>query len=153
MKITTETLEEMGACAEQVMLFGRLYPNGVNLPDSDPERQAVLDAAVLGELDVVWWLKRTGTSGAVRKWDKAGGLVEERHYRGGLLNDPDDGTPAVRQWDKGGYPVEERHYWRGLLNDPDDGSPALRDWDNGVLYRELHYKDGKERKATNENHN
>jgi len=68
MKITTETLKSMGAYDEQVWLFQRLYPDGLELPDSGQERKAVLDVAARAGLDVAWWLWQERLGGIVRRW-------------------------------------------------------------------------------------
>jgi len=107
MRITVESLERLHACASQIALFSRLYPDGVELPKRNPARQAVLDAAARGGLDVSWWLRAARETGVLRLW-RNGVLVAEEHYLNGRLNDAGD-TPALREWDNDGVLIAQRH--------------------------------------------
>ena len=49
MKVTTESLQGVGACSDQVELFSRLWPNGVTVT-----KAALLKAQREG-LDIEWW--------------------------------------------------------------------------------------------------
>ena len=137
MKITTDDLIALHACDEQVALFSRIYPDGVELLDYDPERQRVLDEAARNGFYVGWFLSSTKGTGYSRKWLNDT-LTAECHYTVGQLNDAED-VPGVRVWRDGAL-ISEQHYNSGWLNDVGN-IPAWRDWRDGVLTAEYHYKD------------
>ena len=141
MKITTDSLRKLNACNGQVELFGKLYPEGLELPKRNPARQDVLDAAERGGLNVGWWLRRRHLNGIVRRW-KNESLIYEYHYRRGRLQDTADGTAAERRWNGAGVLIKETHYQDGKLQDTADGIASVRRWNGAkALIKEAHYQD------------
>ena len=74
MKITTDTLRQAGACVDELELFARLYPDGVELT------LAAVDAAAAARLNVAW---AVGTIEPVcREYLRLGGDVNARDKDG-----------------------------------------------------------------------
>ena len=163
--ITTDSLRELNACADQVELFGKLYPEGLELPEPGTDRDVILNKVAKYGFDVHWWLQAAHETGTLRLWHNDGIRAVDLHYIDGLLNDVGD-VPAVRRWgsnvgliterhcvqnqiiverDKDGNVglIAERRCTQGRPNDADCG-PAVRRWENGVVTTEECYVNGQQ---------
>jgi len=119
-KITVEALWKLNSCSEQVELFAQFSSNGLELPDDNPGRQDVLDAAGRGGLNVARWIYNTRSSGIAKGWNDVGLLTYELRFDHGQLHDTDDGIAAWRGWSDAGQLIYEYHYSHGNLQDPEE---------------------------------
>ena len=75
-------------------------------------------------------------------------LIDIRN-RNGILQNPDDGTPAVQKFYRDGTPEWISHYTNGNYHDPADGTPASRGfYPDGTPRWIAHRTDGKRHDAT-----